>query len=728
MFPARHARIPISAACLLISLALPASAFAFTQAESPNSAQRIVTNVDEANLVTLKGNTHPAALPRFDQGAVSDRLPMEHMLLVLQRSPQQQQAFEKLLDDQQNPTSPGYHKWLTAEELGKTYGPAPQDIAAVVSWLKYHGFQVNGVSKSGLTIDVSGTAGQVRDAFHTAIHMYDIAGKQHIANASDPQIPAALAPVVVGFNALHDFMPKPAIRKAKPALTFTCDTTCPGGFQGLTQYDETPVDFNTIYNVPRNTGRGALTGKGQTVVVLEDSNAQSIDISTFRKAFGINKSGSFSQVHPTGPLTCTNPGKTADEFEAAPDAEWANAIAFNANVELASCASSTTTFGGLIAAQNLLDLTTPPPIMSLSYVQCETSLGSTGNTFVNSLWSQAASEGVSVFVAAGDAGAAECDDPTSASSAAGGIAVNGYASTPFNVAAGGTDFKDTSDSNNTAFWNATNSSTTFASAKSYIPETAWNDSCAGSVLYFSFEGFPDGETSCNDPSNAGLLDVVAAGGGPSAVYTKPTWQGGSSNPQLDGIPSDGRRDLPDVSLFASDGFWNHSIVFCMSDTGQDGTPCDYTVPLDAFNNSAGGTSFTAPQLASIQALINEKKGATSTLSGGQGNVAPRYYALARAEYGTTTSPNTTTSPDLTTCNSNLGTGVASTCVFYDIRSGNINVPCTTGTTDCFTASGDTIGLLSTSDTSLGVAYPQKTGWDFASGIGTINVTNLINAF
>ena len=717
MFPARHAHRHVSAVCLLISLALPVSArFAFSQAEPPKNVSRIVTNIDEANRVTLKGNTHPLALPKYDQGSVSDSLPMQHMLLVLKRSPEQEQELEKLLEEQQNLKSPNYHKWLTAEKLGKNYGPSSQDIAAVVSWLKYHDFQVNGVSKSGLIVDVSGTAGELRTAFHTEIHSYNIKGKQHIANASDPQIPAALAPVVVGFYGLHDFKPKPAIRRPKPALTFTCDTSCPGAFQE-TQYDETPADFNIIYNVPPNTGTGALTGAGQTVAVLEDSDAQSIDISSFRKAFGIDGfSGAYSQIQPAGSVTCTDPGKTSDEYEAAPDAEWGNAIAPDANVELAACASTSTTFGALIAAQNLLDLATPPPIMSLSYVQCESSLGSAGNTFVNTLWQQAATEGVSVFVAAGDSGAAACDDPNTATDATGGIAVNGFASTPFNVAAGGTDFKDTSDGNNTNFWKATNTSTNFASAKSYIPETTWNDSCAGSVLY-SQSGFTDGVQSCNDPSTTGLLDVVAASGGPSSTYAKPSWQ------NVDGNPADNKRDLPDVSLFASDGFWNHAIVFCMSDTGQDGTPCTYTVPLDVFNNSAGGTSFTAPQLASIQALINQKVGATSTASGGQGNVAPIYYSLASTEYGVTGTPNTA---NLTSCKSTLGKNVGTACVFYDITTGNIDVPCT-GTVKCYTG-GNPYGVLSTSSTTQNVAYPQKTGWDFATGIGTINVTNLVNSW
>jgi subtilase family serine protease len=698
---------PISVVRTFTWLSLVVSAqLAFGQVASPDTGAAVMGPIDESKLVALAGNTHPLAIPKYDQGAVPDSFPMEHMYLSLRRNPEQQAALEKLVINLQDRNSAQYHHWLTADELGGNYGPAQEDIDRIVGWLSDHGFTVNNVSKSRVTIDISGTAGEVRSAFHTEMHKYNVNGEEHIANASDPEIPASLAPLVAAFNSLNDFRPKPASHRPKQNFSFRC-SGCPDGFNGTEQYDEAPPDLAKIYNVtPLYKGKNPITGKGQTIAVLEDTDMLSHDVATFRTVFGLSSySGTFQQIHPgTG---CTDPGRNSDEFEAALDSEWASAVAPDADVELASCADTQTNFGGFIAMQGLLDSDNPPPIISISYGECEPYLGPGGNQYISGLYLQAALEGVSVFVAAGDGEMCYFDGTDMDATA--GIQVNGFASTPYNLAAGGTDFLDTAENQNVVYWSKTNSATK-ESAKSYVPEMTWNESCASSVLYDSF-GFTSGLDFCNSVDGSGFLDIIAASGGPSIVYRKPYWQ-----KNIYGNPKDAARDLPDVSLFSSAGFWDHAVLLCMSDTAEGGLPCNYSDPKATFYNSGGGTSFVAPQLASIQALINQKTGAR------QGNPAPIYYDLARAEYGTASSPD---SSGLGSCNSSLGNAVSPLCGFYDITVGNNDLPCY-GTNNCFGSTGLTYGVLSVSDTKLEIAYPAQTGWDFATGLGSINVTNIVN--
>jgi subtilase family serine protease len=696
-------RLPVSA-LLFIALIITGT---FTP-QAYAAENRITAAVNESELVQLTGSTHPMAKAEYDQGAVADSLPMEHMFVILRRSVGQEQALERLIAEMHDPRSANYHKWVTADELGRSYGPSQQELSTVIAWLTSHGLRVNQVHKTGLVIDVSGTAAQVRDAFHTEIHSYNVRGKHHIANSSDPQIPAALAPVVIGVASLNDFRPKPLMRK-RPSSNFTFPCTgCPDGFDNTVQYDVAPPDFAKIYNVsPLYKGKHPITGKGQTVVVLEISNILASDVATFRSAFGLSSfSGTFSQIHPGA--GCSNPGRNGEEGEAALDAEWAGAAAPDAHVELASCADTSTNFGAFIAAQNLLDEKTPPPIMSLSFGGCEAAQGPGGNAFINAMWQQADAEGVSVFVSTGDGAAAGCDDFNTSAFAIGGIAVNGIGSTTHNFAAGGTDYSDTFTGTNNTYWKASNSGTG-ESAKSYVPEMTWDDSCGSSVL-FDFFGYSNGVAFCNSSIGMNFLNIVGASGGPSFVYSKPSWQ-----TVVYGTPRDGARDLPDVSLFASNGFWNHAILFCMSDAAEGGSPCKYSVPLDAFNNSAGGTSFTAPQFASIQALINQK-------AGRQGNPAPGYYLLGAAQYGSREHPDQF---GLSSCNANNGNQVGSTCYFHDVTLGSIDVPCF-GTDNCFLPSSDQYGVLSTSDKKLKPAYPAASGWDFATGLGSPNVANVVN--
>jgi hypothetical protein len=693
-------------------------AWAQTVGTAPSARALITQSVDEGNLAPLRGNTRPEATPQNDRGAVADEFPIVHELLQLRRSSEQETALQQYLDEVQDSTSPNFHKWLTPEQFGQDFGVAQQDLDAITRWLQSHGFMVNLVYPNRMMIDFSGTAGRVREAFHTEIHDLEVKGERHIANIRDPQIPSALAPVIAGIVSLHDFKPRAQHEMRTAGANYTFNSGGPN-------YALVPADLATIYNLNPLFSAG-YSGQGQTIVVIEDTNVFSTsDWSTFRSTFGLSgySSGSFSTIHPaplSGTNNCADPGVTPDDSEAILDAEWASAAAPSAAILLASCANTNTTFGGLIALQNMLNASSQPPaLVSISYGECETLNGAAANAAYNAAYQQAVAEGISVFVSAGDSGAAGCDN--NATDATDGIGVNAFASTPYNVAVGGTDFSDTYFGTNAVYWNSTNTST-FGSALSYVPEIPWNDSCA-SVLLSTFvtgSGTTYGANSfCNSANVGTALTTAAGGGGPSACATgspsvtgvvggtcrgwpKPSWQSSLSN---FGNPNDGVRDTPDVSLFAANGVWGHYYVFCFSDKANGGVACS---GAPSGWSGAGGTSFASPIMAGIQALVNQKTGQR------QGNPNPVYYQLASTEYNLSSS----------SCNSANGNGVSSTCIFYDVTQGDIDVNCT-GNNNCYLPSGSH-GVLSTSDNSYSPAYGTTTGWDFATGIGSVNAANLVN--
>jgi subtilase family serine protease len=666
----------------------------------------LTDTINESAMVTLRGNTRPEASANNDRGRVADDFRMDHMFLQLRRSPEQQRGLEQFLDGLFDPKSPNFHKWLTAQQFGERFGIAEQDLNRITSWLESHGFTIS-ATYSNLVIDFSGTARQIREAFRTEVHHLSVNNQHHYGNMRDPRIPAALESAVAGIASLHDFMPQP-LSHAIPNYTISS-----------TSQPLVPADLATIYNLNLAFAAG-YSGQGQTILLLEHSNLYNTgDWLVFRKVLGLAKEfpqGNLVTMHPQAAMgnNCIDPGVNAGDAEAILDAEWATASAPNATIEIASCAD-TFNFGGLIALQNLLtNGGTPPAIVSVGFGESETLLGEAGNAYVDSLYQLAVAEGVSVFVSSGDSGAAFADSAVAA--ATHGIAVNGFASTPHNVSVGGTDFADTYFGTTMNYWSTTNSPT-YGSALSYIPEIPWNDSCANELLAMS-NGFSNAygiSGYCN--GGGGPDSTTAASGGPSACvtgsptpfdvvgntcagYAKPFWQ------SIFGNPNDGVRDIPDVSLFASNGRWGHFYVACYSDINQGGKPC-----LGAPNTWAGfgGTSISSPIMAGIQALVNQETGSR------WGNPNPIYYKLASMQYG---------SSGNSACNS-TGSSLGSTCTFYDVTLGDINVNCF-GPNNCFFgANPGFFGVLSTSNALYEPAYRATAGWDFATGIGTVNVWNLL---
>ncbi len=665
--------------------------------------------VDDARLVRLPGNRRPEFNARTDRGPVEDAYPLAHLQLLLKRPPERQRALDDYIVALHDRTSPQYHHWLTAAEFGARFAPAAADVAAVRTWLERHGFSVDTVYPSGVLIDFSGTAGAVRSAFHTQIHRLAIGSESHIANAEAPQIPAALAPVVAGVVSLNDFRPHP-LRRPRAAYTLSSST-----------HPLAPADLATIYGLAPLFARG-YAGQGQTIAVLEDTDVYSTaDWATFRSTFGLATytTGSLTQVHPAPPRganNCADPGVVTRpagvDGEAILDAEWASAAAPGATIEVAACADTATTFGGLIALENLLNGAAPPPLVSLSYGECEALAGATTNAAYASAYAQAVTEGVSVFVAAGDDGAAACDPQVK--SASHGIGVSGFASTPYDVAVGGTDFLDTYTGTSATYWSAGNSAT-YGSALGYVPEIPWNDSCAGRLLarYAGYSATTGSGSFCASSIGANYLTTTAGSGGPSACASgsptssgvvggscagtpKPAWQSGP------GVPADGVRDLPDVALFSGDGVWGHYYVFCWSNTATGGKACS---GAPSTWSGGGGTSFAAPILAGIQALIDQAAG------GRQGNPNVVYYTLAASQNHAGTACNASSSAQ------------AAGCVFYDVTAGDMTVDCT-GTADCYLPSGN-YGALAPGGSATTTAFAAAAGWDFATGLGSVNAANLL---
>lgn len=680
--------------------------FFATALHAQQIASRLPEVINEQNLVTLHGNVPAQARAQNDHGQVAGSLPMQRMLLVLKRGDAQEKALKSAIQAMHDPKSAQFHKWLTPAQFGQQYGPSDSDVAKVTAWLKGHGFQVTSVAQGRGSIEFSGTADAVESTFHTQIHSYKVKGVQHYANATDPKIPAAITPVVSGVLSLHNFVKPSSARilgkgqlsadkmtasKAANAAHAKSDFTYKPNFTGNGTNFVGPGDLWTIYNAAPliTASQSKVDGSGQTVAIVGRSDVSSDDIQGFRSFLlpaPYSSTFPFTQIQ-NGP----DPGMNDDQLEQTLDVEYSSAMAPGAQIDLVVSGSTNTTDGIDLSAQYIVD-NNLAPVMSTSYGLCEALMG-TSNDFYNALWEQAAAQGITPMVSSGDNGSAGCDlvgpsgNDSFAYVADEGLQVSGIASTPYNVAVGGNEFtNDTS-----TYWNSNNSSSPapFTSALSYVPEMVWNESC--SPLVCGNDGADiaagsGGASGCFNPTFDSNGNIASCSGG----YAAPDWQAG-----VNGLPTDGKRHLPDVSLTAA---------------GHDG----YMVCLDGSCDSGsfyavGGTSASSPSFAGIMALVNQKTGSR------QGQANYTLYRLAGSQYGTTESPN---SSQLASCNASNGNTVGASCIFQDVTTGTNAVPCDGGTLNCDSTTAGDYGVLT--------GYAAETGYDSATGLGSVNVTNLVN--
>lgn len=636
-------------------------------------ADRIAQTIDDRETVVLQGNVRPLLRNATDQGRMDGGTRLQ-ISMSFKRTAEQEADLEKLLAEQQDRSSPNYHKWLTPAQFGDRFGISAADLAKVTQWLQSQGFTVDRIANSKTQVWFSGPVSKIETVFRTEMHNFELKGEPHFANATELAVPAALSEVVLGFANLDNFKPKSHLK----AHQFSADSVqghFTSSISGL--HFLIPADFATIYDInPLYSHSPSFDGTGQKIAVvgqtalfstatggIATATAAPTDIDAFRSAAGLPARTASNFTLTAVPATGTPVLSTGDIDEASIDVEWSWGVAKGASLNYVFVGNSSTAnvFNALqYAIDNIV-----APVISISYGNCESAIGASAAQQFQGWAQQANAQGQTISAASGDFGAADCDtSPTLP--AQGGIAVDIPAALPYVTGVGGTEFTGTQanpdsaatkDPNNsscylaTAWWSGSCSLTSGGSALSYIPETTWNDTTSAQQL--------DG-----------------TGGGASIMFSKPDWQAGA------GVPADGARDVPDIALNASNG--RDSYLYCSQNSCVNGFRL-------ASNNaanpngltSAGGTSFGAPTFAGIVAILNQVTGST-----GQGNVNPTLYAVA----------------------------ASTPSAFHDITTGNNIVPCGAGTPNCPTTG------------TLQYGFSAGAGYDQVTGLGSLDVNNLVTAW
>jgi hypothetical protein len=665
----------VTFAILVISLAICHISLAAAQTTpAASSPPRVSAAIDESSLVELGGNIHPLAQSRYDLGAVAPSMPASRLFLVLNRSTQQEADLQVYLQSVQDQHSRNYHKFLTPEQIGQRFGLDQADLDTVQAWLGVHGFTVNKVSRSRMVIEFSGSAGQVESTFHTSLHAYSINGIHYWANATDPQVPSALAPVVGGFASLSNFGPKAQYirgpRGTYDASTHTIRPSYTTGSAADGYYVFLgPSDAATVYNTPTtlnaNVSGTTYDGTGVTIGIAGDANIDLTQNANYRSTFGL-------AANPTTVvIDGADPGENGDAIEAYLDTQVSGGIAPKASVILYTAANTSYQSGLFLAIQRALD-DNKIDILNVSFGSCEAGLGTSGNQFINDLWEQAAAQGIAVTVSSGDSGSAGCDNPDTETQAVNGLAVNGISSTPFNISVGGTDFDmlySNFPSSFTAYVDTSNTLADHRSVLKYIPEEPWNNSTLLNTDIDSNYTYSTG------------MNIEAGGGGISSVYPLPSWQST--------VTSGSGRSLPDVSFLAGNGFYGAVWGICTDlEVDSSGNPvpdCTAGAPLDNFNlTGVGGTSASAPAFAGMLALVEQKTGSRL------GQADYPLYDLAKSSYSS---------------------------VFHDVITGDNSVFCTLNSPNCQVISASLYEYYLS-------GYNASTGYDTASGLGSVNAAEM----
>jgi hypothetical protein len=674
---------------------------------------RITGPIVAQQLTRLSAGVPMKAQPQYDQGPVDPSFKLSYMTLLTVPSATQQKAISRLLAQQQDPRSPLYHKWLTPEQYADRFGLSPNDIKKITAWLQSQGFGIVNVARGRNFIVFSGTAAQAESVFQTEIHNFEVDGEKHFSNTTPASIPTALSGVVSAVRGFNNFRLKSQAHRFNPGYTFP--------FQGNNFLFVAPGDVATIYDVNALYSAG-FDGTGETLAVIGQTGIYQADLTAFRTGFGLSAISCTTDASDI--ITACNTSNFqyvlvngapqniyGDLPEADLDIEWSGATARNAQVIFVTATDPAG--AGVIDSLFYAIDNDVSPVMTMSYTTpCE--LSEIGFFAADEAKLQQANlQGMTFMNSSGDTGAAECDNfnITGTNTAILGYAVAYPASSQYVTGVGGTMIP-VSEFNST-YWNTSNGSDG-GSAKSYIPEQAWNDAQEFGVICTvanpcTLNGLPVTDW----PSAQNAIGIAAGGGGVSNCVTanssgkclsgfpRPSWQAGlkASAVNPGGIgeinATTPTRYSPDVSLLASGNFPGY--IVCTQGSCAGGISSMLTGCLSGTGSCSifGGTSVSSPVFAGIVTLLNQYLSS----SGGLGNINPTLYSLAANP-------------------SNLA--------FHPVEIGSIGAFCQSGT-----PASQPVALQCPASGFLGFDgsnFDPTTGYNLATGLGSVDANNLAIAW
>jgi subtilase family serine protease len=540
-----------------------------------------------------------------DLGALKDRAGTTPISATIALSLRDSKAAEDLLSALHTPKDPQYHQFLTPEQFAARFAPTKEDVAKVIAGLAKYGLTAE--QTTATTLRVTGLPADMERAFAVSLHSYevparaDIRGYTYHAPLTHPTIPTEMSGAVMAvagldtrpsLRPLHDKAPANLVRKR---------STAPLGATGNAPGFWTVLDFAAYYNVLPLYKYGA-TGKGHTIGIATLASFTPSDAFAYWGALGlavdpnritiINVDGG-----PGAPSDASGSGETTLDVQQsgglapgaavivyqAPNTNQGFVDLFAVAVESNAADSLSTSWGFWEWYQNLENSPVTDPI--------------TGRTVgitqaFHELFLRAAIQGQSLFTASGDGGAYDvnrdfgCAPPVCSAT----LSVDNPASDTAITAAGGTTLPGLQEY-------CLNAACTPPFYDINIPnESVWGwDYLIGLCSTLGF-----------DPISCGIFPG-GTGGGVSIIFGRPFYQDflpgvQRSQPGVDWIlqgqlvyalPGNfPGRNVPDVSFNADPD--TGYVIFYTSDKFGFGV-----------GSFIGGTSFVAPQLNGLTALMGD---------------------------------------------------------------------------------------------------------------------------